>query len=47
MIYKIHTLGGYFHEYQKSLTNNEAFWEQQAESFFLAKALGKSCRLEF
>lgn len=34
MINKIQTLGGYFHEYQKSMANTEAFWVQQAKSFF-------------
>ena len=34
MVNKIQTLGGYFHEYQKSMANTEAFWAQQAESFY-------------
>ncbi|MFM2480218.1 acetate--CoA ligase [Celerinatantimonas sp. YJH-8] len=34
MINKINTLGGYFHEYQKSISNPEQFWAQQAEEFF-------------
>ncbi|MGD9557612.1 MAG: acetyl-coenzyme A synthetase N-terminal domain-containing protein, partial [Mangrovibacterium sp.] len=34
MVNKIQTLGGYFHEYQKSMANAEAFWAQQAESFY-------------
>ena len=29
---KIHTLGGYIHEYQKSLQNPEPFWAQIADS---------------
>ncbi|MGV8096760.1 MAG: acetate--CoA ligase [Mangrovibacterium sp.] len=37
MINKIQTLGGYFHEYQKSMANTEAFWAQQAESFYWRK----------
>lgn len=37
MVNKIQTLGGYFHEYQKSVANAEAFWAQQAESFFWRK----------
>ncbi|WP_423126353.1 acetate--CoA ligase [Gaoshiqia sp. Z1-71] len=37
MINKIHSLGGYFHEYQKSLANPEAFWAQQAECLFWRK----------
>lgn len=34
MINKINTLGGYFHEYQKSVSDPESFWSQQAEMFF-------------
>jgi len=41
MINKIHTLGGYFHEYQKSFANPEAFWEQQAECLFWRKRWSK------
>jgi len=37
MAIKIKTLSGYFHEYQKSLTNPLSFWEQQAENFFWRK----------
>jgi len=37
MLNKIHSMGGYFHEYQKSVANNEAFWTQQAEFFFWRK----------
>ena len=37
MMNKIHTLGGYFHEYQKSVANPEAFWEQQAECLYWKK----------
>lgn len=33
MVPKIHSLGGYIHEYQKSLTNPEAFWAEIAEGF--------------
>lgn len=34
---KIHTLGGYIHEYQKSIQNPEAFWNQIAETFHWRK----------
>lgn len=37
MAIKIKTLSGYFHEYQKSVTNPLSFWEQQAESFYWRK----------
>ncbi|WP_299583113.1 acetate--CoA ligase [uncultured Sunxiuqinia sp.] len=37
MINKIHSLGGYIHEYQKSIANPQAFWAQQGESFFWRK----------
>lgn len=41
MMTKIHTLGGYFHEYNKSLANAEAFWEQQAECLYWRKRWDK------
>ncbi|MGB3779655.1 MAG: acetyl-coenzyme A synthetase N-terminal domain-containing protein, partial [Tunicatimonas sp.] len=31
---KIQTLGGYIHEYQKSVQQPEAFWSRIAESFY-------------
>ncbi len=34
---KIHTLSGYFHEYQKSVTNPDEFWARIAENFFWHK----------
>ncbi|WP_321288876.1 acetate--CoA ligase [uncultured Sunxiuqinia sp.] len=37
MINKIHSLGGYIHEYQKSIANPRAFWGQQAECFYWRK----------
>lgn len=37
MAIKIKTLSGYFHEYQKSIVNPEAFWGQQAEAFYWKK----------
>jgi acetyl-CoA synthetase len=47
MSVKIRTLGGYFHEYQRSATNPEAFWEQQAEDFFWRKKCTKVLDWEF
>jgi len=37
MVQKIHSLGGYIHEYQKSITNPESFWAEVAEEFFWRK----------
>ena len=37
MLNKIHSLGGYFHEYQKSIANPEQFWEHIAENFYWKK----------
>lgn len=37
MIRKITSLGGYIHEYQKSVENPNAFWAQQAEGFYWRK----------
>ncbi len=34
---KIHTLGGYIHEYQKSVQQPEEFWSKIAESFYWRK----------
>ncbi len=44
---KIHTLGGYFHEYQKSIANAEAFWEQQAECLYWKKRWDKVVEWNF
>ncbi len=41
MIDKISTLGGYIHEYQKSVTKPEEFWSRIAESFFWKKKWDK------
>ncbi|PKQ69597.1 acetate--CoA ligase [Labilibaculum manganireducens] len=41
MIDKISTLGGYIHEYQKSVTKPEEFWSRIAESFFWRKKWNK------
>ncbi len=47
MINKIHSLGGYIHEYQKSVANPEAFWAQQAESFYWRKRWDKTLEWDF
>jgi len=44
---KIHTLGGYIHEYQKSVANPEAFWTQIAETFHWRKRWDKIVDWEF
>lgn len=47
MINKIATLGGYIHEYQKSVTHPEEFWSQIAESFYWRKKWSKVLRWNF
>lgn len=47
MVPKIHSLGGYIHEYQKSLANPEAFWAEAAESFYWRKRCDKTLEWEF
>ena len=47
MINKIATLGGYIHEYQKSVTNPEDFWSQIAESFYWRKKWDKILEWDF
>ena len=47
MVPKIHSLGGYIHEYQKSLANPEAFWAEAAESFYWRKRCDKTLDWEF
>ncbi|MCK5029716.1 MAG: AMP-binding protein, partial [Bacteroidales bacterium] len=37
MVQKITSLGGYIHEYQKSVENPKTFWEHQAEDFYWRK----------
>ncbi|MFA8299347.1 MAG: acetate--CoA ligase [Hyphomicrobiales bacterium] len=37
MTRKITTLGGYFHEYEKSISNPSMFWNDNAESFYWRK----------
>ncbi|WP_299459399.1 acetate--CoA ligase [uncultured Microscilla sp.] len=41
MTNKINTLGGYIHEYQKSVSNPEAFWASIAENFHWRKKWDK------
>ncbi|MDD2303950.1 MAG: acetate--CoA ligase [Prolixibacteraceae bacterium] len=47
MTAKIHSLGGYIHEYQKSVTNPEAFWAEIAESFYWHKRCNKVLEWDF
>ncbi len=47
MINKISTLGGYIHEYQKSVTLPEEFWSEIAESFFWKKKWDKTLEWNF
>ncbi|MFB6340483.1 acetate--CoA ligase [Saccharicrinis sp. FJH62] len=41
MINKIHSLGGYIHEYQKSIANPDEFWAAQADCFYWRKRWDK------
>ncbi|HLN72392.1 MAG TPA: AMP-binding protein, partial [Prolixibacteraceae bacterium] len=47
MTTRIHTLGGYIHEYQKSIASPEAFWAEVAENFFWRKRFDKVVEWEF
>lgn len=47
MARKIHTLGGYIHEYQRSILDPEAFWTQVAETFYWQKKWDKVVEWEF
>jgi acetyl-CoA synthetase len=47
MVPKIHSLGGYIHEYQKSLVNPEAFWAEIAGSFYWHKRCDKVLEWDF
>ena len=47
MVAKIHSLGGYIHEYQKSITNPEAFWAEVAEGFYWHKRCDKVLEWDF
>ncbi|WP_286743306.1 acetate--CoA ligase [Roseivirga sp. UBA1976] len=47
MSHKIQTLSGYFHEYQKSVLEPEAFWSRIAESFHWRKKWTKTLEWDF
>ena len=47
MATKINTLGGYIHEYQKSIQDPESFWEQLADGFHWRKRWDKLIEWEF
>jgi acetyl-CoA synthetase len=47
MANKINSLGGYFHEYQKSVANPEQFWADIAESFYWRKTWDKVLEWNF
>ena len=47
MVPKIHSLGGYIHEYQKSMANPETFWGEAAESFYWRKPYDRILEWEF
>ena len=47
MAFKINTLGGYIHEYQKSVSNPEAFWAEIAENFHWRKKWDKVLEWNF
>jgi acetyl-CoA synthetase len=44
---RIHTLSGYFYEYQKSVTEPESFWARIADSFFWRKRWDKVLDWDF
>lgn len=44
---KIHTLAGYIHEYQKSISQPEEFWNRIAESFYWNKKWDKTLEWNF
>lgn len=47
MAKSIHSLGGYIHEYQKSVQNPEEFWSQIAETFYWRKKWDKTLEWNF
>ena len=47
MPYKIRTLSGYLHEYQKSVLDPEEFWARIAESFHWKKSWDKVVEWNF
>ena len=44
---RIHTLSGYFYEYQKSVTEPESFWARIADSFHWKKRWDKVLKWNF
>ena len=44
---RLHTLSGYFHEYQKSIAQPEEFWAQIADSFHWKKRWSKVLEWNF
>ena len=47
MVPKIHSLGGYIHEYQKSIANPESFWAEIAEGFYWHKRYDEILKWDF
>lgn len=47
MSHKIQTLGGYIHDYQKSIMQPEQFWSRVAESFYWQKKWDKVVEYDF
>ena len=47
MTHKIQTLGGYIHDYQKSVQQPEQFWSRIAESFYWQKKWDKIVEYDF
>jgi len=47
MARKIHTLAGYIHEYQRSILDPEAFWNQIADTFYWQKRWDEVVEWEF
>jgi acetyl-CoA synthetase len=47
MVPKIHSLGGYIHEYQKSIANPESFWTEVAEGFYWHKRWDEVLKWDF
>jgi acetyl-CoA synthetase len=47
MTHKIQTLGGYIHDYQKSVQQPEQFWSRIAESFYWQKKWDKVVEYDF
>ena len=44
---RLHTLSGYFHEYQKSVAQPEEFWARIADSFHWKKRWSKVLQWNF